>query len=298
MFNFFYNHRLQKNHFAWLTDIHLDRIAADKLTDHILKFQSKEADAFLITGDISNSQQLNEHLEKLATLLNKKIYFVLGNHDFYQSSVEETHEKIKALCEQHKQLIYLPSKQYIELDSNTALLGQDTWADARLSNIEESNLVNRIQDPNKIENLKKTRTIGELKQAMQTLADADAAALKIQIEAAIQTGKSNILIACHVPPFAEACQGETHEGEPKDYLPFLASKATGDVIKAFSEMHPECQFTVFCGHTHVKKEHIENNLKVFCGEVPRHTPKVQGLYKTQIGFEWAEPTKPRYCPIL
>ena len=62
---------------AWATDIHLDMTG-----DTINKVQSianasRDADAVLITGDISVSNMILQHLSMLEMTLEKQIYFLV-----------------------------------------------------------------------------------------------------------------------------------------------------------------------------------------------------------------------------
>ena len=70
----------------------------------------------------------------------------------------------------------------------------------------------------------------QLLDAMQKLADSDAAKLKKKLQLAIQKhSPKRIIVLAHLPPFRESCM---HEGKISndDYLPFFASKTTGDTL--------------------------------------------------------------------
>ena len=45
---------------------------------------NEHADALVVTGDIAESPTLRSALTSLATLTERPVYFVLGNHDFYR----------------------------------------------------------------------------------------------------------------------------------------------------------------------------------------------------------------------
>ena len=80
---------------AALTDLHLDMVEPERFRQFVAHLQSEPSDAVVITGDISRSNVLLEHLAILEDLLRVPIYFVLGNHDFYGSSIAETRASVR-----------------------------------------------------------------------------------------------------------------------------------------------------------------------------------------------------------
>ncbi len=87
-------------------------------------------------------------------------------------------------------------------------------------------------------------------EVQNMLGNEAAGYLKRQLGIAISSGKYwRIIVALHVPPFAEACW---HLGEltNDEYLPHFACKATGDVLRETMIKHPDVSMEVCCGHTH------------------------------------------------
>ena len=69
-----------------------------------------------------------------------------------------------------------------------------------------------------------------------------------------------------------------HEGEISndDYLPFFASKITGDVLLKVAKANPEIEFLVLCGHTHSSAYYKPvDNLTVKAGSAEYGKPIVQ-----------------------
>ena len=56
-------------------------------------------------------------------------------------------------------------------------------------------------------------------------------------------------LATHFPPFAEAAFHEGRISSP-GYLPFFSNRCVGEAIPDVMPLHPSCQLTVLCGHTH------------------------------------------------
>jgi predicted phosphohydrolase len=90
-----------------------------------------EVDGILIGGDISTARTLLGELRSLQERLNGPIYFVLGNHDYYDGSVRGVRRKVKALCDKSEHLHWLPGSEIIELSPATCLIGHGGWADGR-----------------------------------------------------------------------------------------------------------------------------------------------------------------------
>ncbi|MDP3267912.1 MAG: hypothetical protein Q8M40_02570 [Legionella sp.] len=64
----------------------------------------------------------------------------------------------------------------------------------------------------------------------------------------------------------------------ENWLPYFASKATGDVIMNFAGQHTEIQFLVLCGHTHTAiSVALSDNLMVKSGKAEYYKPEIQEL---------------------
>ena len=77
----------------------------------------------------------------MATYIEKPIYFILGNHDYYKGQVNEVRDAMRMLTDTHKWLFWLPASGIQKLCSNTLLIGQDGWADGRLGDLTNSRVV-------------------------------------------------------------------------------------------------------------------------------------------------------------
>ncbi len=84
---------------AWATDIHLDFVNDQQVEALCKEITKIEPHAALLSGDIGNALSLEKYLLKLAGRLEKSIYFVLGNHDYYGSSIAAVREKVQVLSQ-------------------------------------------------------------------------------------------------------------------------------------------------------------------------------------------------------
>jgi predicted MPP superfamily phosphohydrolase len=264
---------------AWLTDIHLNFLDDDQRQQFLWSL-ADQADAFAITGDISESPGIVGHLEALEKSLRKPIYFVLGNHDFYRGSIDETRWEVARLAEESEYLVYLTATSVVELTAATAIIGHDGWADARLGDFERSDVI--LNDYVAIRELRKWK--GEfsldkpaLKEALHALGDEAANHLEAALTEATARHRSVIALT-HVPPFKEATW---HEGRHSDdnYLPHFACKATGDAFRRVMASQPHARLLVLCGHTHGQGEvQISENIRVITGGAEYSNPVIQQVF--------------------
>jgi len=69
---------------AFLSDIHLNFIPRGS-AQRFLEKVSRRADLVAIGGDIHEAPELEQVLVWMAAVLDRPTYFVLGNHDYYDS---------------------------------------------------------------------------------------------------------------------------------------------------------------------------------------------------------------------
>ena len=79
----------------WLTDLHLDKVAEKRKAAFYQKLRERDADAVVITGDISRSDRLHADLLDLGrACAPRPVYFTLGNHDFHLVSFDSVDEAV------------------------------------------------------------------------------------------------------------------------------------------------------------------------------------------------------------
>jgi len=262
---------------AWLNDIHLNFLETETRKIFYQSINETSADAILITGDIAEANDICEILNEFSALTNKPIYFVLGNHDYYSGSIANVRENIRRVCSKNNKLIWLGNPEIIALNNHTILVGHDGWADARYGDFDHSSVT--LNDSRLIAELFQAFLLNKaaLKNKMQHLADADAKVLEQTLIIAITPNTKKVIIATHVPPFPESC---CHKDKPSDdnWLPYFASKATGDVISKIAKTTPQVNFLVFCGHTHSKASFKPyKNLEVKAGNALYYQPELQEI---------------------
>jgi predicted phosphodiesterase len=257
---------------AWLSDIHLNFLSLDAVRDFLARVLLGEPDLVVITGDIAEADSLARYLRTLAEWLQRPVYFVLGNHDFYRSSIEEVRSMVAELSRNWGYLHYLSSEGVVELTPTTALVGHDGWGDGRYGDYEGSDML--LSDFLFIRELLGAGKEGR-RHLLAKLGDEAAEYLRLSLHEALDRYR-HVIVATHAPPFAEACLREDDDVPREHILPYYACKAVGDVLLEIMENRPDNKLTVLCGHTHASANlKIRPNLRVVTAGVRYGNPTVQ-----------------------
>ena len=230
-----------------------------------------KADGLVITGDISEGDDVVPHLERIASDIKLPIYFVLGNHDFYGSTFQATRQNVIHACRASNQLHYLTDLSAISVSARTYLLGEDGWADGTVGNYEESTI--HLNDFQRIGDFK---ACGQFawQQKLKDIGRDSAKRLQNKLDQ-LPADTHQVLILTHAPPFREACW---YEGKTTDdnWAPFFVAGQVGNALMKFSSLRPDCKVTVLCGHTHhagIAK--IANNLHIYTGSAVLGEPNIE-----------------------
>jgi len=264
---------------TWLTDIHLNFLEIEARTKFYRSVMAAQSEAVLITGDIAEATSVSGILKEMAEHIQKPIYFVLGNHDYYRGQVNDVREEMVALTHSEKLLYWLPASGPQVLANNVILLGHDGWADGRYGDYTNSSVV--LNDSRMIVDFFQQKIISNhaLLEKMQQLADSDAKQLRDDLkQAIIQYHPKKIIVLTHVPPFKETC---LYKGKisNEDYLPYFCSKVTGEVLATVAKINANIEFLTLCGHTHERAVYQPlDNLSVKVGQAEYGAPQVQEIF--------------------
>jgi len=219
------------------------------------RVRQERPDCLFVTGDIGEADSVGRFVEDLGAIA--PVYYVLGNHDYYRSSIHVVREKLPAG--------WLAALAPIQLTEKTALLGVDGWGDARCGDLESTV---QLSDWQLIEEFQPVRYDRKARiQLLQELGTAEAFVLGELLARA--PACEELVVLTHVPPFAEACVYEDAQSEPA-WLPWFTCIATGELLAEYARAHPGKRITVLCGHSHgVGVCRPEPNLEVRTGGWPR-----------------------------
>jgi len=236
---------------TWLTDVHLNFLDEQRLDGFLALVQREAPDVLLVTGDTGESADIIEFVDRLSAIT--RLYFVLGNHDFYRSSIAEVRDRARATKR------WLPALAPVQLTDATTLIGVDGWGDARCGDLTSQV---SLADWRFIQDLQGLTTAARI-DALQALGAQEAAVLRDQLAALADPGE--LVVLTHVPPFAEACWYNGKRSTP-DWLPWFTCIAVGDALLDYARRTPRTKITVLCGHTHGRGEYrAADNLLVRTG---------------------------------
>lgn len=256
----------------WATDIHLDHADAAAREAFLDTLRRMPGEAVILTGDVAIAGTLVAELEAIADAAGRPVYHVLGNHDHYGSGVGAVRDAVTALAERRPEIAWLPPAGVVTLADGTALVGVDGWADGRFGEPLATPLA--MNDDRRIAEIAALDSRAGKLAVKRALAEADARRLLVLLERAAAVS-DRILVATHVPPFAEALP-PTGRLANRDWLPILLCGATGYVLRRFAAAHANHRFVVLCGHTHVEwRGAIGRNLVVNVGGARYGEPKLQ-----------------------
>ena len=259
---------------AWITDIHLNFLSQDEVTMFLGQLDQCGSDAILIGGDIGEAQDVVGFLGQIETRLQRPIFFVLGNHDFYGGSIYGVRSAVRELCENSDYLSWLPDAGVVEVEADTAVVGHDGWADGWFGDYQNSPVM--LNDYILIEDFKGLDKDSRL-QRMRSLGEEASHHFRKVLPAALHQYQQVFLLT-HVPPFREA---SWHEGgiSDDDWIPHFTCKAVGEVLVEIMKAHPNRELTVLCGHTHGEGEaQILENLRVLTGGAKYGVPAIQQVF--------------------
>lgn len=262
---------------AWLTDCHLEWLNQKSRRAFFEAIADERPDVVLLGGDICNFDFLESWLLKFHKKVQVPIYFCLGNHDYYNSSIFEVRELARSVSKGHDQISWLPEDGIVQLTEEVALVGHGCWGDGRAGSFYDSPLA--LNDFSYIKELSGLRKHDQLEQ-IRLLGSEAAEYLEVRIEEAAKNfGK--VIVLTHVPPFPEAClyMGKLSE----EGLPFFCCNAVGDALKRASANNPQVQFLVLSGHTHDAADvRIDDNLRIIVADAEYGRPDFRIFESSEI----------------
>ncbi len=265
---------------AWVADPHLVFVTQsvefpwDELTPFLERLAAAEYDALVVSGDISESPLLTNHLRKLEQYVHRPVFFVLGNHDFYHGTFARTRDEVRKTMEGSQYLRGLDQCEPIQLTADTTLIGHGGWADGGYGDLGSSRTVlndwKAIEDlrywkrgPHRLVGLKgfdastvdwmRCRLTYEdvdwqpLADHLQALGNEAAEHIRRVLPLALTTSRRVILVT-HVPPFLPATPPRGLHWDT--WAPHAGCKAMGDAILEIMRSHPSAELLILSGHVH------------------------------------------------
>lgn len=230
---------------AWTTDVHLNFLETPEITTVMQRWNQQDFDYLLISGDIAQGNNILRHLSYIRDGMNRPIFFVLGNHDYYRGSLESVDVEVRKWCARQNDMHFLGNGEVVQLTENTCLIGAGGWADGRLGDFMNSKVL--LNDYMLIDEFI-VAGVENRQKLLNELGDHFAAYFKRVLPIALEQFGEVILLT-HVPPFKEA---SLYNGKIQDYdyLPHFSCKVLGEALLEIMNDNPDKNLTVLCGHTH------------------------------------------------
>ncbi|HEV7278750.1 MAG TPA: metallophosphoesterase [Pirellulaceae bacterium] len=231
---------------AWVSDLHFENAEAPDAVEAIVDAWNRSAaDAVVCTGDIAEGALLLPTLAHIDKYLTKPLYFVLGNHDFYDGSIEAIRREVAALARGSRRLNYLTAEDPAFLNARTALVGDDGWSDGRVGSFLGSDVT--MRDYERIPELSDIDAASRAER-LERLGRGSAERLRPKLEAAFASART-VLVATHVPPYREACR---YKGYIADdcWAPHFVCGSVGEALTEAALARPDRRIETYCGHCH------------------------------------------------
>jgi len=240
---------------------------------HYLTEENPDAEALLITGDISNAGSIARHLKEIAEEFVKPIYFVLGNHDYYYSSFKDVDKSVRKVVAKTPNL-HLLNDGWHEY-SSIPIVGVGGWYDAYYGNTFTKEHLNDFYEIRDL--MPGIHCHDLLLQLVRDRAGTEADQLARHMKKACKTDSDIVIVATHVAPYGDAAwyRGQASE---RDMMPWFSSASTGKVLDTYADKYPEKTFVVLCGHSHDPGIYQrKDNITVYTGRARYRYPDLAGV---------------------
>jgi hypothetical protein len=264
---------------AFTSDLHLNFLDEKQVFEFVSKIRSTNCEALVISGDISDGNSLQYDLQLLEKQLQRKIFFVTGNHDAYGLSIKDMNEKLITQYKNSSYLKYLNNISYEMLTPSTAIVGHSCWYDARNGNVNGSSMLLSdwlaIKEFNDISAMTHRNARVEL---CRKLADEGVLHIHNGIKQAVRYA-SNIVVVAHPVPFVEAHLFNNKQGDYEAH-PWFTCQSFGNMLLDASRTFPNVRFTVLCGHTHGRCVlQKTKNLTVYVAGAEYYKPNIEKVFE-------------------
>jgi 3',5'-cyclic-AMP phosphodiesterase len=243
------------NRILCYSDIHLDRADSRKQDEFFneIYYRTDKNTSTLILGDINEGGDTLDSVRDIRDFAKGPVYFVLGNHDYYNTNVTTMQASLRE--EEWKSSYLQNMKEPVFLEKDVCLVGVDGFYDGRSFAYHRMETMNDFRRNHTLANPYTRDAI------IHGLSVHSAHLARTKLHNARSLGFRNILFATHVPCFQEAVVArysntpgrQTHELNPAFYV----NRELGAVLRAFCLTYPKIKVTVLTGHSHSLSHHQE-----------------------------------------
>ena len=257
----------------WISDIHLDQAQDEEKQRFFDKLATSRCDAVLITGDITTSKHIVSSLGEISQAAGTNpVMFVLGNHDYFGSSIEKVDREVAELYKRHENLVPLGHGEIIQLSPQTALIGHRGWFDGQAGAGARTRVGSadryHIDD---FKNLSKAQYFQKLRDLGVQSADY----FRRVLPAALHQFQT-VLVATHVPVCSQAL---LHRGSYCEWerQPYFSNSAAGNAIIGISRSFAKRQVIIYAGHSHCYSRFQLDNVEIRVAGAQPGFPALNGM---------------------
>ena len=253
---------------GWLSDTHFDFVKSFVIEELVAAMNKHDVDLWLHSGDIATYPHRLDYLEAFEKL-DKPMYFVLGNHDFYDNVVSINQIKRWFDALRHPKLTYLGADNAVLDFGNIVILGVDGWYDIQSGDYDNSQIAltdfNAIPDMRNLNKSSRARLIENLSKESMYLLDS-------KFSSITNVPREVIVVVTHVPVFEESV---LFEGKPQsnDFKPYFTNTSLMKVINNYR--YYAKRIVVLSGHTHNESHYQKFNVEEFVFGAQYEFPRFQ-----------------------
>lgn len=283
----------KKYRLGWVTDPHLNFLDLDSLNKFFELTNTMNLNAMVVTGDIAEGNNVAAYMRSWRASAHYPIFFVLGNHDYYMSSIT----KVRATMQESfllddtdtrtiqgmtKGTFWLPAEGMRDenivslVPGRVALVGHDGWYDGLYADWFKSRIM--MSDYQVIDELKHLPMPVLLHDKLQELAEESAEFARKILPKAFET-HDHVYFATHVPCWPE---NAVYDGKISDanWLPHFSNKHLGDAFLELMERYPDKKLTILQGHSHgYANFHPKANITSLTGYAQYYYPEVAKVFE-------------------
>lgn len=274
---------IKPNQLVWITDPHVNFASHFALANFIDTVNRAEPLAVVITGDIAESGNVSDAMFLFDEAMSCPVYFVLGNHDIYDSSVGYMKEQMKKLFGSNgksKKTLWIPGYDdndgVVEVAPGVGLIGHDGWYDGRYSSVHNSKL--KMSDFHTVSEMAHCYDYTQLAACLAELAYESAEYTLRTLPVAFEKFNTVFFIT-HVPAWPE---NAVYQGKVSDqhWLPYFSNRHLGDsLLKVMSKQPSNKKLIVLQGHSHGYAYHQPlHNIHSYTGFAQYKHPSICGTF--------------------
>lgn len=194
---------MKHNKYLWITDPHLNNLLPWQKYSFNSIIKKEQPTGIYLTGDISNGIWIKYDLKMLAKI-GVPVYFVLGNHEYFWSSIDAIHNKVRKVCDQYKNLIWLDDRDVVEINEETAVIGTRGWFDNDLG---APKWLRWKFEPWIIKDFVKL-SFKDQQLKFKELAGDSCRQIEVKLNMALEKGYKTIYLLTHFPPWTEVSNSD------------------------------------------------------------------------------------------